>query len=656
MTGTRTRSHWRSVTGAAVALVSVAALLGACGGGGGAPERARNAAAGGGATGGLKLQNSGTDKTLRGVTFVTRRAWVVGDGGTILTTTNLGHTWSPQKSGIEGDLHAVAAVDSRHAWAVGARGVIVATDDGGATWRQQNSGDTGTLLGVAFTDAQHGWAVGVGNGMVATTDGGRTWQPKTYGVPRDLYGVGFRDTQHGWAVGNGGTIVATSDGGATWNPTASGTQEALKAVQFSDAMNGIIVGYQGAILTTRDGGATWTPTPSNTKKNLAGVTFEDRGRVWAVGSSRGGTVLASTDGGRSWATQASPTNEDLYGMAFLNDTGWAVGSKGTIVIFRFKGWLPQASGTNTQLHSVKFFDVARGWAVGDGGAILATDDGGATWKPQTSGTTANLYGVDFLDLAVGTAVGDGGTILTTVDGGATWKRETSPTTKRLYAVKYSNHRNVWAVGDCACNADVDPPVMLTGDGIGTWNAVGTDLRQVPILRGVTVNDTSADPDRQGPTIVGWAVGGAPDGTRPVIAQTPMQPFPAWSVAGWTKVSLPANDRAFQDVDMGRTRAWAVGFGGVIASSAAGDPSRLTPWTLQTSGTNGDLSGVSFFDDRNGIVVGGGLALITDNGGEKWAPQDPRTPAGTLADVAYVDDAHAWAVGRSGVIMRYGFNP
>ena len=91
-----------------------------------------------------------------------------------------------------------------------------------------------------------------------------------------------------------------------------------------------------------------------------------------------------------------------------------------------------------------FTDANNGWAVGDGGTILKTIDGGATWAPQTSGTpTQVLTGVHFTDANNGWAVGSGGTILNTNDGGATWAPQTSgtptqvppPTTEKTVAEK-----------------------------------------------------------------------------------------------------------------------------------------------------------------------------------------------------------------------------
>ena len=77
----------------------------------------------------------------------------------------------------------------------------------------------------------------------------------------------------------------------------------------------------------------------------------------------------------------------------------------------------QSSGTLNHLLAVSFVDASTGTAVGFGGTILRTADGGAAWTAQSSGTTNALYGVSFADANSGTAVGDYGTILRTDTGG-----------------------------------------------------------------------------------------------------------------------------------------------------------------------------------------------------------------------------------------------
>jgi photosystem II stability/assembly factor-like uncharacterized protein len=54
----------------------------------------------------------------------------------------------------------------------------------------------------------------------------------------------------------------------------------------------------------------------------------------------------------------------------------------------------------------------------------------APWAAQTSGTTQSLRGVAFVNGTLGCAVGDGGVIRRTTNGGGTWSAVKSGTTRR----------------------------------------------------------------------------------------------------------------------------------------------------------------------------------------------------------------------------------
>ncbi|MCE2559945.1 MAG: hypothetical protein J4F98_15475, partial [Acidobacteria bacterium] len=88
------------------------------------------------------------------------------------------------------------------------------------------------------------------------------------------------------------------------------------------------------------------------------------------------------------------------------------------------------------------------WAVGGGGTILKSSDGGDTWNARTSGTRAKLESVTFTAGGrTGWAVGQKGTILKSSDGGDTWEARTSGTTRRLESVTFADDgRTGWAVG------------------------------------------------------------------------------------------------------------------------------------------------------------------------------------------------------------------
>ncbi len=81
------------------------------------------------------------------------------------------------------------------------------------------------------------------------------------------------------------------------------------------------------------------------------------------------------------------------------------------------GWTTQSSGTTQDLKGVYYVDATHGWAVGAGGIILGSADGGATWTPQPSGTTHTLWVARFWTAQRGWAAGDAGTVIATPTAG-----------------------------------------------------------------------------------------------------------------------------------------------------------------------------------------------------------------------------------------------
>lgn len=62
-------------------------------------------------------------------------------------------------------------------------------------------------------------------------------------------------------------------------------------------------------------------------------------------------------------------------------------------------------------------------AVGQRGHIILSDDGGQHWKQASSPVSTDLLAVSFPTPQQGWAVGHGGVVLHTADGGATWTRQ-----------------------------------------------------------------------------------------------------------------------------------------------------------------------------------------------------------------------------------------
>jgi hypothetical protein len=175
--------------------------------------------------------------------------------------------------------------------------------------------------------------------------------------------------------------------------------------------------------------------------------------------------------------QNSGTDKDLYGLHVADErAGWAVGEGGTILATRDGGttWAPRTTGTKKTLDGVHFTnsqvaDPHAGWAVGEGGTILATRDGGTTWALQKSGTDENLLSVHFADPRTGWAVGGGGTILATRDGGTHWEPQARGTEADLWGAYFANAQTGWVVGRRGT-------ILATQDGGTHWERQkrGTD--------------------------------------------------------------------------------------------------------------------------------------------------------------------------------------
>jgi photosystem II stability/assembly factor-like uncharacterized protein len=317
--------------------------------------------------------------------------------------------WRRQRSGTFAWLHAVHFIDRERGWAVGGKGALLRTEDGGDTWRQSQSPAADTMRDIFFADERRGWIVcerdvftlksdeEARSYLLRTGDGGATWsrvELADKGERARVVRVAFSDAEHGWAFGEEGTLYATSDGGATWQRQQAPTRRLLLGAHFIDARTGWVVGAGSTFLYTADGGASW--------------------RAGSVVSGAAAVVPAA-------AVVARPTSAERAGDGI-------------------------AYATAPRVNAVSFIDGRRGWAVGSGGAVFATINGGRSWRALASGTDVDLFDVKFFDARTGWAVGSGGTVIRTHDGGETWVAQPTGTTHQLERLFFADRDNGWAVG------------------------------------------------------------------------------------------------------------------------------------------------------------------------------------------------------------------
>jgi photosystem II stability/assembly factor-like uncharacterized protein len=75
----------------------------------------------------------------------------------------------------------------------------------------------------------------------------------------------------------------------------------------------------------------------------------------------------------------------------------AVGLRGSIIVSDDQGktWIQAQVPVSTDLVALSFVSAQEGWAVGHGGVVLHTRDGGMTWEKQLDGVKASQIAVDF---------------------------------------------------------------------------------------------------------------------------------------------------------------------------------------------------------------------------------------------------------------------
>ena len=151
--------------------------------------------------------------------------WAVGDNGTIFYSEEggrptseggrRGSSWFEQQPGVTEHLNDVVVLDTETAWVVGNAGAVLATSDGGASWRSQNSGTSEDLQSAAFLDADNGLAVGANGTILRTSDGGASWSAVDSGTSERLLSVAYFGTK-AMAVGEGGAVTQSDDAGVSW--------------------------------------------------------------------------------------------------------------------------------------------------------------------------------------------------------------------------------------------------------------------------------------------------------------------------------------------------------------------------------------------------------------------------------------------------------
>ena len=280
--------------------------------------------------------------------------------------------------------------------------------------------------------------------------------------------------------GGGGSLGPSGTLPAALVVSAPTTQQALgAAVAFSANASSPTSAISGTSATAapapRSRRPTSTAAPACSRSGSRSATAAARSPgppAWRSPTSRSSPARAATAAGNNgWCWQRPlPQGNFILDYAFVDDNrGWAVGQGGTILAHgrRRRHLERQASGTTLDISQAVFPNAMAGWLTSEFGELLRTADGGASWRRVS-------YGRNDFVLSLGASDADTAWLTTTLgagfvtrDGGSSWRQlEQAPGGTFRFA--FASATDVWSLPQFF---DPQPTLGHSLDGGTTWTTV-----------------------------------------------------------------------------------------------------------------------------------------------------------------------------------------
>ena len=318
-------------------------------------------------------------------------------------------------------------------------------------------------------------------------------------------------------------------------------------------------------------------------------------------------------------------------------------------------WVPQTSGSTSELRGLSVLDAKHAWASGSGGAVLRTKDGEHWEKLTVPGAEAlDFRDIEALDantvVLMSAGPGDASRIYRSTDAGATWKLvHTNPDKDGFYdAIAFWDAQNGMVMGDPVDHLFV---VRVTHDGGQTWEKPeGLALPQMFPGEGAFAASGTCLTVVKGSDYAWFVTGGAKvsrvfrthnrgqswnSGITPIAAGNPS--------SGLFSVAFLDTQRGFSAGGDYKQPKFA-GLNGVRTENGG------KTWTAAPISATGFMSAVVAIPGTSNDLVAAGLngEAISHDGGRTWSPLGD-TPVNA---VAFSDARTGWAVGPKGTILKY----
>ncbi len=336
------------------------------------------------------------------------------------------------------DLTDVFFLNQNLGWAVGGQGVVLRTVNGGKDWIEISQLNQSVANEIPLDQKYRNMRRGVSSQWTGVANG----RSANQGPFRCRFeSVHFINERIGWVAGgydvpmvdrSHGVILKTMDGGLSWKPIEGLVVPRIKRIHFSNESSGWAIGEVGNLFRTgiyqsSNGGQTWSSASADKLRDWIDGDRVQQGFVCVDRSGIFGAIKQDRyEASVLLGEPASPVN-----CVRMQDDqrGWAVGNRGTILRTDNAGLSWTSAVNQTDDPALQHFDfhglsitANKIWLVGNPGSmVFSLDLQSGQLESHATGVALPLADVHFVDDQNGWVVGSLGTILVTSDGGKSWQ-------------------------------------------------------------------------------------------------------------------------------------------------------------------------------------------------------------------------------------------
>jgi photosystem II stability/assembly factor-like uncharacterized protein len=346
-----------------------------------------------------------------------------------------------------------------------------------------------------------------------------------------------------------------------------------------------------------------------------------------------GAAVSVGHSGWTWGNPV-PQGNTLRALEFSGQRGYAAGQFGTLLRTDDGGatWVGIATGITSDLRRIRLISQDS-IVIGGACTVRRSDDGGQSftrlpWTSSDEGCTSPVSSLAFPSSAVGYLVLEDGNVLRSADAGRTWGRRVAvPGTRSAPAAGQAVPNDIAFVSDdTGFAATTAGQIFRTTDGGGSWTPVDSGR---PPLAGLHFVDANT----------GYAVGAGGTFLKTIDGG-----------ATWTPLAIGTGTPPLDFIGVRCADA-----ANCMAVTARGDQ------VIRTSDGGASFTSVSpstdavfaaaFVSGTRAVAVGiGGVTVVSDDGGSTWSPVGGRLP-GNFSGLRAFSSSTAFAFGPNGALAR-----